>query len=90
MPWWEQTVRARGGITFATMNAPKYKLYADGSYQASCKCPELAVRIAALLGNGATVRLGHKRIVFTEGVNCSANESIDAAARALLAKSAGA
>lgn len=50
--------------------APQYKVYdMEGEYQAACKDAELAAAVVALLGDGATIRLGHAKgaTVWTEG-----------------------
>ena len=47
---------------------PRYKVYtADGRYMAACKEPEGAACLMTLYGEGATVRLNHKRVLWTEG-----------------------
>ena len=47
---------------------PQYKIYSpSGEYVAACKHPSDAGAIVNLYGDGATIRLGHKRIVWTEG-----------------------
>lgn len=61
--------------------SPKYKVYTSGGeYVAACKFAEDAAAVAGLYGPGATVRLGHKRVVFTDGIDGSGGESVDNAA----------
>jgi hypothetical protein len=48
--------------------APRWKVYsADGEYLAACKHVEDAAAIVSLRGDGATIRDGHSRAVWTEG-----------------------
>ena len=48
--------------------APQYKIYtASGEYVAACKHPNDAGAIINLYGDGATIRNGHKMIVWREG-----------------------
>ena len=59
---------------------PQIKIYdAQNNYQASVKDYVLAAACMAILGNGATVRLGHskKDIIYTEGINGDCGESYD-------------
>ena len=47
--------------------SPQWKVYDPaGVYQAACKEPEAAAVLASMYGAGATIRLGHSRIVWTE------------------------
>lgn len=63
--------------------SPRWKVYdAGGEYQAACKRPEEAAAVVSFLGNGATIRDGHKRIVWIEGPDNRAHESYDAVAEA--------
>jgi len=67
------------------MSSPKYKVYDnDGQYVASCKHLEDA---AILVGIGypdrGTVRLGHGRTLWTNGVDGNASESYDGAAQVM-------
>ena len=61
--------------------SPKWKVYdAAGNYQASCKEPEACAFLIGLYGEGATVRYGHRLIVWFEGKEkCSAADSYDTA-----------
>lgn len=61
--------------------SPRFKVYdSRGVYQASAKEGEIAAGIAGLIGEGATVRDGHSRIVWREGFEeVLAAESVDAA-----------
>ena len=48
--------------------SPQFKVYDSiGEYQASTKRPEEAGAVVSLLGNGATIRHGHNKIVWHEG-----------------------
>lgn len=48
--------------------SPKYKVYdKSGTYQGSAKEVEAAAAMAAFYGDGATVRSGHRSIVWTHG-----------------------
>jgi len=61
--------------------SPKYKVYtASGDYEAACKSLEVAAAVVALLGDGATVRLHHRQVLWTEGIDGEAGESYDGAA----------
>lgn len=66
--------------------SPKYKVYdADGVYQASCKEPEACACLMALYGDGATIRLGHGKVVWVEGhEDQPASESWDFVAEKVL------
>ena len=59
----------------------KFKVYdSAGQYVASCKYPEdAAALIACVYGdNGATIRYGHRKVVWTEGSESMfASESYD-------------
>ena len=60
--------------------APILKVYtAAGLYIASCKYPEDAAALVALHGDGATIRIGHRRrdAAWVEGVTGRAGESYD-------------
>lgn len=62
--------------------SPKYKIYTSGKeYVASVKDLEDAAALAALRGDGTTVRLGHSTVLWTEGQEeIPAGESYDRAA----------
>jgi hypothetical protein len=63
--------------------APFWKVYtAFGNYEAACKSPEIAAVVVSVLGDGATIRAGHTKIVWTEGADGHAGESYDAVADA--------
>ena len=65
--------------------SPEWKVYdSQGAYQAACKEPEAAAAVAALYGHGATIRHGHKNIVWTEGVQGNSGDSYDNTAEACL------
>lgn len=62
--------------------SPIWKIYTpDGQYEASAKHLETAAAIVSVLGEGATVRLQHGKVVWTEGEEViPAYESYDIAA----------
>lgn len=62
--------------------SPRFKVYsASGEYIGCAKYAEEAAALVALRGDGATVRLDHKHVVWTEGQeDQSAGESYDYAA----------
>jgi len=63
--------------------SPFWKVYdAAGEYQAACKRPEEAACLVDFLGEGATIRAGHDRVVWTEGKDGRASDSYDAVAEA--------
>lgn len=48
--------------------APFWKVYGPtGEYQAACKEPEAAAALVGFYGAGATIRAGHRDVVWTEG-----------------------
>lgn len=59
--------------------SPQLKVYSpSGEYVASCKHAEDAAALVSLYGDGATIRVGHRRTVWTEGAELqSAAESYD-------------
>lgn len=59
--------------------SPKYKVYdAHGEYQASVKDIESGACLMGMYGDGATIRLGHRVILWTEGAeDRPAGESYD-------------
>ena len=68
--------------------SPRYKVYtAEGEYEAAVKHPEIAAVVVYVLGEGATVRAGHQRIVWTEGIDGCAGESYDAAGTVIAERS---
>lgn len=57
---------------------PRWKVYnRDGEYIAACKYPEDAAVLVAVQGDGATIRLGHRVVVFEQGADGDAGESYD-------------
>jgi hypothetical protein len=62
--------------------SPKLKVYnPSGDYVAACKHGEDAAAIVAGSGDGATIRLGHSRVVWREGAESFvAGESYDGVA----------
>jgi hypothetical protein len=60
--------------------SPRFKVYGpDGEYEGAVKTPIAAAALAALFGDGATIRDGHgqRDILFTNGVDGCAGESYD-------------
>ena len=68
--------------------SPDWKVYtAGGIYIASVKSPEYGAMIMAGIGYiGTTLRYGHKRIVWTEGIDGFASESYDQVAETAFKK----
>ncbi len=62
--------------------SPVWKVYdPEGTYQASCKEPELAGLAMSFYGDGSTIRHGHTLVVWTEGQEeCPGSESYDTVA----------
>ena len=61
--------------------SPEWKIYdASGNYQAAARHPKVAAIVVASLGPGATIRWQHSLIVYTEGKDGDAGNSVDAAA----------
>lgn len=49
-------------------SAPRYKIFnPEGEYVAACKYPEEAAALMTFLGDGAEIRDGHTKVVWTEG-----------------------
>ena len=71
--------------------APGWKVYdSRGEYRAACKYAEEAACLVALLGDGATIRNGHRSKVWTEGAEeQSAAESYDFVAERCRARCRG-
>ncbi len=61
---------------------PKFKVYStDGEYVAACKYAEDAAAVVASY-EGGTIRLGHRKILFTEGAETeTAGNSCDGVAQ---------
>lgn len=58
--------------------SPKWKVYdANNQYVASIRDTEGASLLMDLYGDGSTIRLDHRRIVWTEGKDGRASESYD-------------
>jgi hypothetical protein len=58
--------------------SPKWKVYdANNTYVASVRDTEGASLLMDLYGNGSTIRLDHKMIVWTEGKDGRASLSYD-------------
>ena len=71
--------------------SPKYKVYNKlGTYVASCKHAEDAACLCAQYGAGATVRLRHHGVLWTEGDEAfPASESYDGAAKIIMQREGG-
>ena len=67
----------------------RWKVYDTfGLYEASAVQPETAAAIVAFLGAGATIRDGHRQIVWYEGHELyKASESFDGVAATILVRS---
>jgi hypothetical protein len=58
--------------------SPKWKVYdPNNQYVASVRDTEGASLLMDLYGDGSTIRLDHRRIVWTEGKDGRASESYD-------------
>lgn len=68
--------------------SPKYKVYRGKEYIGCLKDATDAAVLVALYPDDGTVRLGHKRVLWTEGVDGFAGESYDAAAEKILEREA--
>jgi hypothetical protein len=68
--------------------SPLYKVYAaDGEYVAACKYIEDAACLVSFHGEGAEIRAGHTRVVWTEGAESQpADESYDHVAEVVAAR----
>ncbi|MAH48202.1 hypothetical protein CMI37_20430 [Candidatus Pacearchaeota archaeon] len=63
--------------------SPQWKVYnVEGQYLAAFKSPLHAAILIAGLGDGTTLRKGHKQVVYTEGVDGVASECYDDVERA--------
>lgn len=61
--------------------SPRWKVYdSHGEYQGSVKDLTMAGALMCVLGDGATVRAGHRKcdIVYTEGTDGDSGDSYDA------------
>lgn len=68
--------------------SPKYKIYKGAEYVGCVKDATDAAVLVAVQENG-TVRLGHKRVLWTEGADGFAFDSYDAAAEKILEREHG-
>ena len=69
----------------------KYKVFdAAGIYQAAVKEPEAGAVLVAFYGDGAEIRLGHRKshVLWIEGASGAAAESYDACAARCLVREA--
>ncbi len=58
--------------------SPKWKVYdPSNNYVASVRDTDGASLLMDLYGDGSTIRLDHRRIVWTEGADGKASESYD-------------
>lgn len=64
--------------------SPKWKVYdPDGVYMASTKEVAGAALLMSLYGEGSTIRLAHRMVVWTEGVDGNGAESYDGTAEVI-------
>jgi hypothetical protein len=67
--------------------SPKWKVYnAMNEYQASCKDLGAAACLVSFFGDGATVRLYHREVVWTEGSDGHADENYDDSCEVMLGR----
>ena len=65
-------------------SSPQFKIYdSANTYQAACKEVEAAACLVGFYGEGATIRQGHSKVIWTEGFDGIASESFDAVASKL-------
>jgi len=66
-------------------SSPIWKVYSrTGEYVAACKYGEDAAAVVATYAEGATIRYGHRRVVWTEGAETfPAGESYDGVAQVI-------
>lgn len=69
--------------------SPKYKVYRGSEYIGCVKDATDAAVLVSIQENG-TVRLGHKKVLWTEGSDGNAGESYDLAAEKILEREHGA
>jgi len=70
--------------------SPRFKIYdSDGIYQAACHEPEAAACLVAFYGLGATIRYGHQKKLWVEGVDGYAEESFDDVAQVVIERAGG-
>jgi hypothetical protein len=50
-----------------TTGALDFKVYVKGEYVAACKYAQDATALVAIRGDGAQIKYGHRRVVWTEG-----------------------
>ena len=67
--------------------SPMWKIYdQDRNYVAACKELEACAALMVFYGPGSTIRLGHGRVVYTEGSTIFASESYDAVVGSILSQ----
>jgi hypothetical protein len=67
--------------------SPKWKVYDhEGTYQAATKEIEAAAAVVSFYGRGATIKLDHKVVVWTEGVDGDGDSSYDEVAEKVAEK----
>ena len=60
------------------MASPQWKVYdSAGNYQSACKEVEAAAALMGFYGEGSTIRLGHSKIFWREGVDGDGGCSYD-------------
>ena len=70
-------------------STPRFKVYSPaGEYIAACRYVDDAAVLVAFQGEGARVKLEHRRVLWTEGADGLASESYDAAAHVMLDRAA--
>ena len=70
--------------------SPRFKVYdAAGNYVGCVKHPSDAAMLVASYGEGATIRDGHRTVVWLEGADGLAAESYDAVAETVFARTGG-
>lgn len=68
--------------------SPRWKVYdAEGEYEGCAKHAEIAGAMVGMMGEGATIRDNHRRIVWREGAeHVTAAESVDACAETVYSR----
>lgn len=62
-------------------SSPPYKVFRNGEYVASVKYLEDAAALCSVSGKGSVVKLGHSKVIWTEGEEeIDAGDSYDEAA----------
>jgi len=70
--------------------SPRFKVYdSSGMYRAACHEPEAAACLVSFFGDGATIRDGHQKKLWVEGVDGCAGESFDRVAQIVIERAGG-